>query len=86
MKIKKLNAVDLRNLINEALNEELSSIKEAHHEEKNELEEDAESDAAAEKLETGAEEEKIAIANESAAISESLQLERWKKLAGLLTD
>lgn len=84
MKIKKLNAVDLRNLINEALNEEVSGIKEAHHEEKNELAEDAEADADAEKAETA--EEEAEIANEGANISESLQLERWKKLAGLLTD
>ncbi len=68
MQAKKLTVVELRKLIIEAINE------------KDELAEDAESAAAAEKAETA--EEEAEIQNES--LDESAQLERWKKLAGLL--
>ena len=54
-------------------------MEEDHHK-KDELAEDAETDAAAEKAETA--EEEAEIQNES--LDESAQLERWKKLAGLL--
>ncbi len=72
MRVKKLTAVELRKLIIEAMEEE--------HHKKDELAEDAETDAAAEKAETA--EEEAEIQNES--LDESMQLERWKKLAGLL--
>ena len=68
MQVKKLTVAELRKLITEAINE------------KDELAEDAETDAAAEKAETA--EEEAEIQNES--LDESVQLERWKKLAGLL--
>ncbi|MBM93957.1 MAG: hypothetical protein CMF51_04330 [Legionellales bacterium] len=72
MRVKKLTAVELKKLIIEAM-------EEGHHK-KDELAEDAETAAAAEKAETA--EEEAEIQNES--LDESLQLERWKKLAGLL--
>ncbi len=72
MRVKKLTAVELRKLIIEAMEEE--------HHKKDELAEDAETDAAAEKAETA--EEEAEIQNES--LDESAQLERWTKLAGLL--
>ena len=78
---RKLTVAELRGLINEALREDVSD--EGHHK-KNEVNEDAESDAAAEKAETA--EEEAQIASEADNMSESLQLERWKKLAGLLKD
>ena len=68
MQVKKLTVAELRKLITEAINE------------KDELAEDAETEAAAEKAETA--EEEAEIKNES--LDESVQLERWKKLAGLL--
>ena len=72
MQAKKLTVVELRKLIIEAMEED--------HHKKDELAEDAETDAAAEKAETA--EEEAEIQNES--LDESAQLERWKKLAGLL--
>lgn len=68
MQVKKLTVAELRKLITEAINE------------KDELAEDAETDAAAEKAETAEEEAEI----QSESLDESAQLERWKKLAGLL--
>ena len=82
MKVKKLDAADLRKLINEALSEELAGLKEDDHKEAQGLDEDAETDADAEKMRTAAAEEEDKIAT----MSESAHLERWKKLAGLLTD
>ena len=78
---RKLTVAELRSLINEALSEDKSD--EGHHK-KDEVNEDAESAAAAEKAETA--EEEAQIASEADTMSESLQLERWKKLAGLLKD
>ena len=72
MQAKKLTVVELRKLIIEAMEED--------HHKKDELAEDAETDTAAEKAETA--EEEAEIQNES--LDESAQLERWKKLAGLL--
>ena len=73
MQVKKLTVAELRKIITEAMDD-------GHHK-KNELEEqDAEAAAAAEKAETA--EEEAQIQNES--LDESVQLERWKKLAGLL--
>lgn len=70
---KKLSVKELRTLIMEALNEEAS--------EKHEISEDAESAAAEQEMETRASADKEA----EETMSESAQLERWKKLAGLLT-
>ncbi len=72
MQARKLTIAELRSLITEALNED------SH--EKDEMHEDAESAAAAEKAETAEEEAEI----QSESLDESAQLERWKKLAGLL--
>ena len=71
MQAKKLTVVELRKLIIEAMEEDYR---------KDELAEDAESAAAAEKAETAEEEAEI----QSESLDESAQLERWKKLAGLL--
>ena len=71
---KKLSVKELRALIMEALNEEASG--------KQEISEDAESAAAEQEMETRASADKEA----EETMSESAHLERWKKLAGLLTD
>ena len=74
MQAKKLTIAELRSLITEALNE-------GHHE-KNELAEDAENAAEEEKMQTRA----AQLKNDETELSESAQLDRWRKLAGLLKD
>ena len=74
MQAKKLTIAELRSLITEALNED--------HHEKNELAEDAENAAEEEKMQTRA----AQLKNDETELSESAQLDRWRKLAGLLKD
>jgi len=70
MKVKKLTVVELRKLITEAINEKDES----------ELAEDAEAMADQEEMRTAAAEDK----EEIDSLSENAQLNRWRKLAGLL--
>jgi len=70
MKVKKLTVVELRKLITEAINEK----------DKSELAEDAEAMADQEEMRTAAAEDK----EEIDSLSENAQLNRWRKLAGLL--
>ena len=72
MQAKKLTVAELRRLITEAMEEDRHK--------KDELAEDAETDAEAEHMRTAAAEDEDRIAT----MSESAHLERWKKLAGLL--
>lgn len=73
MQAKKLTVIELRALITEALSEE-------HHEESVSMKEDAESSADEEEMRTAAANDE----DEIATMSESAQLNRWRKLAGLL--